>query len=97
MPPPATFNVPEIVGVKVKVPVEFVIAMPWVWPFAVTVEEASVMAPVWFVPKDCATEVTPVFVMVRPEPMMYWLPVTLMPVPEETVPVAAEFTTPLVP
>src|SRR3989338_359522 len=29
-----------------------------------------------------------VLVMVRPEPMMYWLPVTAMPLPAATVPVA---------
>jgi hypothetical protein len=50
---------------------------------------------IWFaVP---ASDVTPVLVMVRPEPMMAWFAVTEMPVPDATVPVATPWTSPFVP
>ena len=47
VPPPATLSVPEIVGVRVKVPEELVMVSPKVRPLKETAEEvASVMAPV---------------------------------------------------
>ena len=42
------------------------------------------------IPEPATLEVTPVLVMVRPEPRMDCPPVTEIPVPEETVPVAVE-------
>jgi hypothetical protein len=44
-----------------------------------------------------ASAVTPVLVMVRPEPMMAWFAVTEMPAPDATVPVATPWTSPFVP
>ena len=64
MPPPVVKRVPESVFAKVKVPEELVMVFPNVRPLKETaVVVASVIAPVCVVPKDWATERTPVLVI----------------------------------
>src|ERR1019366_1021941 len=67
---------------------------PRVSPLKEAVEEAMATAPVSVCPAG-PTEVTPVLVMVRPEPSVYPVPVTLMPVPFDIEDVATVWSAPV--
>ncbi len=91
VPPLDTPSVPESEGAKVKAPEELVMLRPSVRPVVAVEVVAKVMAPVCAVPPpSCWRERRPVLVMVRPEPMMDCPAVTEIPVPLDTVPVAAD-------
>ena len=92
VPPPATVSVPEFDGVMVKVVPELVIELPYVMPFKVWVEVASVIAPICAVPNDCWSERRPVLLMVSavPPTSAPGVPVNEIPVPFVTDDVATD-------
>ena len=63
VPPPATFKVPEVDGVSVKVPDELVIELPKISPLNDCVEVPKVMAPVCAVPYVCWSDDTPLLIL----------------------------------
>jgi hypothetical protein len=98
VPPPPTVRVPEVEGLKVKVPPELVTVRVEVRPLVVEVVVARVMAPLCAVPPPfCAMEVTPVPEVSTQELLMakHPPPVRLSPPEEEKVEVpVVKFPTP---
>ena len=67
---PELLRVPLTVGVSVNAPPVLVMLRPVVSPLNVALDVASDTAPVCAVPYVCASDSRPVFVMVRPEPII---------------------------